>query len=245
MTAVYDAYAGKLGQENVKLQIENKEELELFAEYVEVRTDSEKAVKVLRTVKKELGQIAYEAICRAAASRNPKKADSIYRTIALGLRLPQKQKIMNCLTKDFVCTVAELAKSSWNEAHRFMGFLRFTELQGGILYGEFQPENDVLPLIVPHFADRFPEENFIIYDEGRKKCALHRAGGGWAILEDASIAENIKEQFGGKEDDYRTLWKAFTKSIAIEDRKNTKLQKQLLPLKFRDKMTEFRETSDG
>ena len=143
--------------------------------------------------------------------------------------------------KDYVCTVIDLAKKTWNEAHRFMGFVRFTELAGGILYADIKPENDVLPLIAPHFANRYPEENWVIYDERRDRFAIHRAGKGWMVLEDMKIAEEVRSQLSMEEDDYRAMWKAFTKSIAIEARKNEQLQKQLLPLKFRDKMSEFIE----
>lgn len=241
MSGVYDAYASRLGFSNVKLQIWDEQDMELFADYREVETDSEKSAKVLGTVRRELGMEAYEAVCRAAASRDRRKADAIFRTIVLGLHLPKGKRIMNCLTEDNVCTVAELAKKTWNEAHRFMGFLRFRELSGGILYGEIRAENDVLPLIAPHFADRYPEENWIIYEETRKKYAVHRAGKGWGVLEDFKIEESLLREVSGKEEDYSSMWRAFTESVAIEARKNEKLQKQLLPLKFRDKMEEFKE----
>ena len=241
MTGVYDAYASRLGYENVKLQMEEEMDRELFAEYVEVEPDPEKSEKVLRTIRRELGLEAHERICQAAASWDKRKANAIFKTIVLGLHLPKKQNVMNCQTKDYVCTVIDLAKKTWNEVHRFMGFVRFTELAGGILYADIKPENEVLPLIAPHFANRYPEENWIIYDERRDKFAIHRAGKGWMILEDMKIAEEVRSQLSMEEDDYRAMWKAFTKSIAIEARKNERLQKQLLPLKFRDKMSEFKE----
>ena len=239
MTGVYDAYASKLGYENVKLQMNYVMDRELFAEYEEVVPDAEKAEKVLRTIRRELGLEAHDCICQAAASWDKRKANAIFKTIVLGLHLPKKQKVMHCLTKDYVCTVADLSKKTWNEAHSFMGFARFTELAGGILYADIRPENDVLPLIAPHFANRYPEENWVIYDEKRDKFAIHRAGKGWMILEDMKIAEEVRSQLSMEEDDYRAMWKAFTKSIAIEARKNEGLQKQLLPIRFRDKMTEF------
>ena len=238
---MYDAYASRLGYENVKLQMEYEMDRELFTEYVEVEPDAEKAEKVLRTIRRELGLEAYECICQAAASWDKRKANAIFKTVVLGLHLPKKQSVMNCLTKDYVCMVADLAKKTWNEAHRFMGFVRFSELAGGILYADIRPENEVLPLIAPHFANRYPEENWIIYDERRDKFAIHRAGKGWMILEDMKIAEEVRSQLSMDEDDYRAMWKAFTKSISIEARKNESLQKQLLPLKFRDKMSEFKE----
>lgn len=241
MTGVYDAYASKLGYENVKLQMDQEMDRELFAEYVEVTPDVEKSEKVLRTIRRELGLEAYDAICQAAASWDQRKANAIFKTVVLGLHLPKKQRVMNCLTKDYVCTVAELSKKTWNEAHRFMGFVRFTELTGGILYADINPENDVLSLIAPHFANRYPEEHWVLYDERRERFAIHRAGKGWMILEDMRIAEEVRSQLSMEEEDYRAMWKAFTKSISIEARKNEALQKQLLPLKFRGKMTEFKE----
>ena len=240
MTGVYDAYASKLGYENVKLQMNYVMDRELFAEYEEVVPDAEKAEKVLRTIRRELGLEAHDCNCQAAASWDKRKANAIFKTIVLGLHLPKKQKVMHCLTKDYVCTVADLSKKTWNEAHSFMGFARFTELAGGILYADIRPENDVLSLIAPHFANRYPEENWVIYDEKRDKFAIHRAGKGWMILEDMKIAEEVRSQLSMEEDDYRAMWKAFTKSIAIEARKDEGLQKQLLPLRFRDKMTEFK-----
>ena len=91
MTGVYDAYASKLGFDNVKLQIEADGQRELFAEYVEVEPSSEKAEKVLRTIRKEFGLEAYECICQAAASWDKRKANAILKTIVLGLHLPKKQ----------------------------------------------------------------------------------------------------------------------------------------------------------
>ena len=112
MTGVYDAYASKLGYENVKLQMEEEIDRELFAEYVEVEPDSEKAEKVLRTIRRELGLEAHERICQAAASWDKRKANAIFKTVVLGLHLPKKKNVMNCQTKDYVCTVIDLAKKT-------------------------------------------------------------------------------------------------------------------------------------
>ena len=53
-TAVYDAWASRLGHANVKLQVRGGT-MELFADYREAETDMEKAEKVARTIKRELG----------------------------------------------------------------------------------------------------------------------------------------------------------------------------------------------
>ncbi|MGN0335324.1 MAG: TIGR03915 family putative DNA repair protein [Lachnospiraceae bacterium] len=239
LTAVYDAWDSRLGHGNVRLEIRDNAELKLFCDYIDVETDPVKSKKVLRTIRRDLGEEAYLCICRAAASFDLRKADAIYKTIVYGLHLSKSRNIMNCMTLDCVCTVRELSGKCWNEAHRMMGFLRFCEIGGGILYAEIHPENDILPFIAPHFADRFPEENWLIYDENRDCFAVHRAKQGWVLLEGVSLNEEAKQSLSGQEDEYRQLWKTFVRHIAIEERKNEKLQKNLLPLKFRDKMTEW------
>ena len=47
------------------------------------------------------------------------------------------------------------------------------------------------------------------------------------------------EKESGKEEEYPNLWKAFFESIAIEERRNERLQNTLLPKRFRSMMTEF------
>ena len=43
----------------------------------------------------------------------------------------------------------------------------------------------------------------------------------------------------GDRGEYEELWQAFCDSVSIEARHNEKLQKQMLPLRFRNNMPEF------
>jgi probable DNA metabolism protein len=43
----------------------------------------------------------------------------------------------------------------------------------------------------------------------------------------------------GTEENWAKLWKTFFTAIAIEERKNPNCQRNHLPLRFRDLMTEF------
>ena len=63
LTGVYEAWDSRLGHDKVKLQTEGMDTMELFCEYQTVRTDLEKAEKVLRTVKRRMGEKAREAVC--------------------------------------------------------------------------------------------------------------------------------------------------------------------------------------
>ena len=80
-TAVYDAWASRLGHENVALRIGGQMNYELFAEYRKTGTDTGKAQKVARSVRRKMGLDAYQTIYQAALSKEPERADCIYRVL--------------------------------------------------------------------------------------------------------------------------------------------------------------------
>lgn len=78
-TAVYDAWASRLGHANVKLQVRGGT-MELFADYRETETDMEKAEKVARTIKRELGEEGWErsAVRRWRFAKNVRMRSTAY-----------------------------------------------------------------------------------------------------------------------------------------------------------------------
>lgn len=239
MTGVYDAWDSRLGHAHVRLQTACGQNLELFCEYVETPPDLMKAEKVLRTVRRRMGEEAYEMIAYASSCPDDQKADAIYRMIVLGLSLPDGREVAGMLTDPRVRLVFELRRKAWHIAHRYMGFVRFQELQNGVLFSEIDAEADVLALIAPHFADRLPLENWAIYDRSRQKAAVHAAGKGWMILEEIEKEHFLDVELSGQEEAYQILWKVFHRAIGIRERTNGRLQMSLLPRKFRRFMSEF------
>lgn len=95
----------------------------------------------------------------------------------------------------------------------------------------------VLELLAPHFSDRFPNENWMIYDKKRQKVLAHEQGGECTVYIQAVL--NTQEMDPVQSDEYENLWKAFCSHITIPERKNPGLQRQFVPLKFRSNMPEF------
>lgn len=241
-TGVYDAWASKIGHSGVALRVASGLNLELFAQYREVKTDAEKAEKVARSVRNKMGADAYQTIYQAALSANPEKADCIYRVVVRGMaqsvtKREAEQVIWNLQDKH-VCRLFELSRHVGNEAHRYLEFVRFRELAGGVLFSEIQAEHQVLPLIGEHFSDRFPNEDFMIYDNGHRDCLIHGRGKRWFILRDTSPDEAAKASITETEAQMQELWRGFCRSISIKERENRALQQQFWPLKFRRWMTE-------
>ena len=91
---------------------------------------------------------------------------------------------------------------------------------------------------MPHFSDRLPMENFVIYDEKRSLFGIHPAGRQWYLLcgdEEIKPLLNLSEE----EKKYQAFFKHFCETIAIRERRNLKLQRNMLPLRFREYMIEF------
>lgn len=249
LCGVYDAWMSRKGHENVRLELKNVQlQRELFSEYIEVQTDEGKAAKVRNAVCGKLSQTVYQQIYIAALSSEPGRADAIYRFLVQAFRYGKG--ILDMLQLQEVYEVFRICRSVINESHKFTEFIRFSQTEKNVLLGRISPRADVLVLLASHFADRLREENWMIYDENRKKAILHPKGGQWLVAENIALEEEGEGEKGAEiwkncldsrtdEEEYRQLWQAFFETVAIEQRKNPSCQKNHLPLRFRAHMTEF------
>lgn len=56
------------------------------------------------------------------------------------------------------------AKRVRREIHRMKGLLRFREIEGGYLYAQFCPENNIILPVANHFSNRLKKEKVLIHD---------------------------------------------------------------------------------
>lgn len=238
-TGIYDAYLMKIPHERIHICTGEEENYRLFAVYERHEPDESKTVKVARTIMRDFGSEAYLSICRALASPENDKGEAVYKTVVTGLRMKNKREVMGNLADPYVHRVFELARFTANEAHFHVEFLRFRELENGILYAEIGPKNNIITFIMPHFADRLPLENFVVYDEIRNIYALHPSGGEWYLVYGEEGREMAAPCFSEEERKYSELFTHFFHTIAIKERKNNRLQMNMLPLRYRRYMTEF------
>ncbi len=243
-SAIYLAWSSRYGHANIK--IEEKSEgskysnIELFAEYILVETDYSLSEKVANSIREKISIESFEMVCRVALSDLLGKADLIYRFLILGFSVGSS--IVQHLSNDIVNHVFRVNMNVGNEVHHLLGFIRFSEQENGLLTSVIHPKNNVLTLVTPHFADRLPQEKFLIYDENRKLATFHVPGNQWILAQIPEIDREQLEAIAINEDEYRDLWKAFFDHVAIKERINPKLQRNNLPLRFRGDMTEFQNS---
>jgi len=238
-TAIYTIYENKHNFPDTRLLLEW--EPLLLAEYVTVEADAEKAAKVIRTIHRQFGERDVHHIFMALSSPDGVKAEAVYKTIVYGLMNKVKPgHLFDHLADRYVLQTLKLSRNAGRECQHLKGFLRFRELENGILFAPMGPKNHVLTELMEHFSDRFPSENFMIYDEGRQIFGVHKAKGNWFLISAEGMAEKIKTtNVSDAESYYSGLFQHFCQTIAIKERKNPDLQRNMLPLRFRAYMTEF------
>ncbi len=239
LSAVYLAYEDRHGHKANEVRIRKEGfNQELFCEYILVETDFDRALKVARTVQREISRQAYEFIQRTAISHFPQRADAIYRFIIYGLHIGEK--ILEHLTLPFMQTLFEIERNVNNEIYHWKEFLRFQELANGSLFGRINPKSALLPYLADHFSDRFSGEDWVIADTVHQTVLIHKKDQGclYATMEEVDFDE-LSLEYSAAEKDMQQLWKLFVDTIAIKERKNTNLQRQLLPLWFRKYMKEY------
>lgn len=239
LTGVYEAYASGLGPERCRLELTDEYEPAMFAEYREIPADPVKAGKVANKVRSFMSEEAYVCLYRASLHKSPERADRILRFIVLGLK--NGRKTIRMLQNPVVYEIFDMDRNVGREAHFLREFCRFERLESGIYYGKVGPENRVLEIVADHFSDRFPDMDWILYDEIHNMAALHSGKGGWLIREHMTEEELTRIDEQKRKDPYVDLWKVFFRSIAIEERKNPVCQRTMLPLRYRKYMTEFEQ----
>ena len=237
MTAIYDAWAWSIGRGHDKVHIElaGSNSYTLFTEYIDIKADEEKCRKVVRSIKNKLSEEIFGEVFLATLSDKEDKAEAIYHFLVLAFK--EGRRVLSMLGDTRAMRLFEIVRYVKNEWGFSREFLRFKKLKSGGLFAKLKPNNDIITLLAPHFADRLPEENWMIYDERRKVAVVHPRRGGWFVTTDEISFDNIT--YAKDEEEYQKLWKTFFNTIAIKERINYKLQRQVMPLRYRDNVIEF------
>lgn len=253
-SGIYEVWKRKMTAEEAGLEVEDSFERRLFCEYIFCKAEERKALAVIRMIQKNLGADVYEKISYALLSADRRKAEMVFRAMLEAKKLSRKDLLMEHLGNEAVRAVFGMYRQVANEAHHYKGFVRFRELKNKTLFAKIEPKHAVLPCVAEHFADRFPQENWVIYDKTHEVFLIHEKGKRYYFLQqymcmkgDSGSAQNITGGFSEEEMDYEALWKEFVQSISVAERENRALQNQNLPLRFRTNLVEFskEERSDS
>lgn len=237
-SALHDAWLENRDSD-AGIELRGRTQQQFFCQYKTVSESDKKARRLESMLKRHLGYDAYWNIYHALLSDDCEKGTEVFRTMQEARNIGDSHRIMEHLGNPNVAKVFAMSRSVSNEAHRYEEFIRFRELKGGILFSEISPKAQVLTCIGDHFADRFPLENWAIYDKTHSVFLLHKRGESWTLVWDEALDTAVSEHISKGEEYYRELWKGFFNSISIRERENYNCQRNHLPVRFRPDMTEF------
>lgn len=236
LCGVYDAWMSKKGHQNVRLEIEEYYEYQMFCQYVEVEVTAEKFQKVTEAITAKISSAVYEEIYKASLFHKSEKADDIYRYLIYGFYIGKG--IIHMLQQPEIHKIFDMARAVGHEAHQYTGFVRFSKIREDALISVIEPKHDILTLIAPHFSDRLSGEDWLIYDQRRNKALVHSKNKPWFLMK-MGADEWRQLQNRSDEKEYQMLWKIFFQSISIKERENRVCQRGHLPLRYRSCMEEF------
>jgi len=198
----------------------------------EIVTNSDFAKRVEDSIIHRISREAWRLVRLCYFSKLKNREICILNFLRMGYKIGYT--VTNMLADDTVRTIVNTAKNVGGESHFYKEFLRFSEYNGALV-AIIEPKNFVLPMIVHHYCDRFPGEQFLIYDETHKYALIYQNGESAIVklehFEPPEACEN--------EEKYRELWRRFYDTIAIESRINPKLRMNNMPKRYWKHLTEF------
>lgn len=261
LTAVFDSFA--LHHEEVTL-LTDGEQLPLFAdEPHHVVTDNEKTTRVWKGLEKLLSREALHTMTISWLSEERTLNQPLFNYICKVFR--QKRDISHNASDGDVLAVRNTCRRVLHESLRMKQFVRFQKAKDGTYLAVVSPDHDVLPLIIDHFADRFADQPWLIYDAHRHygyyaspnpslggehdNTAFTPSRGGEKAVrvtfeDEASVPFDLSngklsaEVLSSDDELFQQLWRTYFKAICIRERINPRKQLSDMPRRYWKYMTE-------
>lgn len=233
LSLVFESYRQKQFPDEI-LSGEGSQKV-LFGSTIAIETNDRKAERVWKGIISHSSEENAHRIYRVFLAGLPDTPMMLTKYIRLIIDSAKNEETN--FAEPVVVEINKLHQKVCKEAHRIQMFIRFQKTAEGSYYASFAPMYDVLPLCIPHLRDRFADQTWIVYD-------LKRNYGFWYDLKNVSrvVFDDLKvnPQNGQlhtsllSEDEklFQQLWKQYYRSICIQERKNPKVHRQLLPKRF-------------
>lgn len=199
------------------------------AKYID--TDAERAERVRRSIPLKMGMEAQDLLEKAFLTCLADRELHMLRFMRFGYRVGST--VCRLMTDPRVDKLLKAVKHLERESHLYLGLVRFSECEKALI-AEIEPKNAVLPMIAPHFLNRFSGEDFMIFDRTHKMALLYKDG-----QHSVLYADRIRLPACSPEEyRYRAMWRMFYDTIAIEGRRNEICRRTHMPKRYWNTVTE-------
>lgn len=195
-------------------------------------TDISHAARVINSIPTKMGDEVLNMVKLSYLAVFANKERAILDYLRLGFEVGKKLPYL--ITNDVVSKIFSAVKKLKREKSQLVEFIRFSDFNG-VLAAIIDPDNYVLPLLSPHFTNRLPNEQFLIYDRTHNMALIY-ANHKQAILPIDDYQMPVPDP---EEQKYRALWRLFYNTVEVKPRHNEKCRMSHMPKKFWHNMTEF------
>ncbi len=211
----------------------------LGQESLEVDTDIQHALRVRKALTRKVGSDAFRVLMRASLCDDYDVGMSILRFVAYAMASPisaRRRGILNDLSHPAVNRIEQLHVRACNEAEKMRQFIRFSHLENGIWFARCNPNVSVIPLVMGHFAARFNDQPFIIYDENHKLSGIYDCRSWQLVRGEAHETASHTPQ----DSTMVEAWQTFYDSLCVDARYNPELRRKFMPQRLWKNLPEMK-----
>ena len=229
LTCIFQAYARKEDPEDITTEADYQPRFEQSALFIQ--TDFEQAQRVGRGIRRKGGGSVFLAVVRALSSCMPSAGLVAYRFVRHLMGVDSSihgRVVLDDLANPVVGDLVALQKRVMHEEERMRQFVRFSHLENGVWFARCNPNANVVPLVMGHFAARFNVQPFIIYDETHHIAGVYD-GHRWSLVAGqavASASRTVRDAY------VEALWQEFYEALTIKDRYNPELRRHFIPMRL-------------
>ncbi len=224
------AYYALKNNENPKIYSKSNYQASLFYEDVEIESSEEIFIKVKNALIK-ISAKTFKYLEIAFKSDNENKCDIIFNCIIKTIL--SKRDLLKNFKDEHIFSLNKLVDSVRLEAHRFLGFIRFSKTENGVFYAKFEPNCDIIDLVLNHFLKRFYAIPFVLHDVKHGKlyaCFKGKTQKFFNIFKPIKVVDN-----------YSKLFKTYYDTINIKSRKNERQMLNYMPKRYHKNLPEKNE----
>ena len=216
----------------------------LFDDIIEITTDEEIALRVLRGIDTVSDDKASRLCLMIFLSEFDDANLLVWRLIRKLMRVKSAGFLGNYADSD-VLRAAQIRKMMSREIHRMHAFIRFQKAHDGAYYALIDPDFDVVPLLDDHFVRRFADMRWHIFDVRRQYGIAYdgvtvRLIASLDGLLDTRRAQLNEAMLDEQEQAFQGLWKTYFDSVNIKARANRKHHLRQLPKRYWKYLSEKR-----
>ncbi len=217
---------------------------DLFSEVRRIAADAGEAARMARRIREASGQDELDSLLFTHASWRPEVPRLLFHYVARTLK--EGRVLRGDAADPLILMMCRIQNQVSREINKLMGFLRFVRVAERIYYAALSPDNNVVGFLGPHFADRFPDMSFLIHDIRRGLAFRHDPSGDGSMILLPNLPPDLASSLAGESERLiPAMWKEYFRRIAIQERKNPRLQAAFMPRRYWKHMTEVEDRVTG